>query len=386
MSPQYFALHVELHLLGLILLALILVRIGRDYDGQATTVWYVRVIVAAMLLLLIDLVRLFIENWNTPTLVVLNNLFAVASYFMMGFICDLWMRYVACTLRVTESKCRRVLLALPLMALTVLIVLSPWTHWVFEVTADNVLVLGPLFFVQELVCFGYVLGTGVYALRYASREKNRARRANAWVLASFAILPVTGALIVMRFTWLPAIWPLTAISLVMVYLNLQSDQISTDALTGLNNRRQFDRHLAACLESRGEEPVHLLLMDVDAFKRINDTFGHAVGDTALEETANVLRQVCSSRDVFLARYGGDEFAVISALGGDAPERIKGEVQAAFVRFNASSGRPYRLSLSIGVGGGAPADMTPCSLIELADAALYEEKKRRKRAAEEVPAR
>ena len=95
-------------------------------------------------------------------------------------------------------------------------------------------------------------------------------------------------------------------------LNRQlSEMATTDALTGLNNRRMFDHslQLELAIVERRETPLSLLVLDVDHFKRINDTHGHEVGDTVLVAIARVLGGCARVIDI-VARVGGEEFAVI----------------------------------------------------------------------------
>jgi diguanylate cyclase (GGDEF)-like protein len=110
-------------------------------------------------------------------------------------------------------------------------------------------------------------------------------------------------------------------------------QVDRDPLTGLLNHRAFYERLEQELARAGRtgDPVAVLVLDLDDFKRINDTRGHLAGDDALRALAGVLLAACRSQDV-AARLGGDEFAMIlPGAGGDAPataERLLAEVDAA----------------------------------------------------------
>ncbi|MFB2602464.1 GGDEF domain-containing protein, partial [Rhizobium phaseoli] len=94
---------------------------------------------------------------------------------------------------------------------------------------------------------------------------------------------------------------------------------NTDSLTRLSNRRAFDDRLAAVFNNPGMRPVTaLLLADIDNFKKINDTYGHPVGDKILATVASVIRSNVR-RDVFVARAGGEEFALI--IEGNTAEEV-----------------------------------------------------------------
>lgn len=104
-------------------------------------------------------------------------------------------------------------------------------------------------------------------------------------------------------------------------------QAKSDSLTGLANRRAVDEHLGKMLESKkGEEQFGLLLMDIDHFKRFNDTYGHLTGDAVLSCFARLIQQSVKE-SAFPARYGGEEFVVV--LRGDSEQELV--EQAAYVR-------------------------------------------------------
>ncbi|MCU0888829.1 MAG: PleD family two-component system response regulator [Rubritepida sp.] len=144
----------------------------------------------------------------------------------------------------------------------------------------------------------------------------------------------------------------------------------TDQLTGLRNRRYVRRHLDSLLRT---EEAAVLLVDIDRFKTINDTHGHNVGDAALRDVAERLREQLRAADV-VARYGGEEFLAV-LTGAQAPEAV---LVAERLR-EAVAGEPLRagdlvlpLTVSIGVAV-APAGTHAERLIGAADAALYRAK-------------
>jgi diguanylate cyclase (GGDEF)-like protein len=150
-----------------------------------------------------------------------------------------------------------------------------------------------------------------------------------------------------------------------------------DGLTGLYNRRFFVAALpgvrAGC-ERRGT-PLSLLMLDLDRFKRVNDTYGHAVGDQTLRAVARALERGVRGSDV-LVRFGGEEFAVAcpdtgAELAVEIGERIRGEVAALSAE---ELGHPGRQTISAGVATLAAGDATSVeALIAAADTALYQAK-------------
>jgi diguanylate cyclase (GGDEF)-like protein len=148
---------------------------------------------------------------------------------------------------------------------------------------------------------------------------------------------------------------------------------ATDDLTGLPNRRAFDRHLAESLDSSvasGRE-VSLALVDLDGFKALNDTIGHLAGDEALRRLGVLVPASVRAGD-WPARFGGDEFAVILAdTSGDTAAAIAERLRAAVERSFREG--PAPITVSVGVATGA-LGTTSDALLSGADAALYRAKR------------
>lgn len=149
----------------------------------------------------------------------------------------------------------------------------------------------------------------------------------------------------------------------------------TDGLTGVGNRRDFDEKLRQSLQDQPmlSEPLALLLIDVDHFKRFNDTFGHLIGDECLKLVAAAIRST-QRIDDFTARYGGEEFALIlpATTRVDAltvAERVRQAVEK--MDRSALPNSAKGLTVSIGVGiAEANVSTQPRQLVEAADNALY----------------
>lgn len=152
---------------------------------------------------------------------------------------------------------------------------------------------------------------------------------------------------------------------------------AVDPLTHLNNRRGFlpiaEHQLRVA--QRTHEPTALVFLDVDGLKHVNDTLGHASGDTLIAEAAMVLRTTFRASDL-PARMGGDEFCVL--LRGDSAlsaERAVERLQEAADVINAEEGRAFDLSLSVGIARFDPNDPVSLDhLIEEADGLMYAHKR------------
>ena len=157
------------------------------------------------------------------------------------------------------------------------------------------------------------------------------------------------------------------------------DLALVDDLTGLYNRRGFltlaTRDLR--LARRGDETLIVTFADLDDLKRLNDTAGHAVGDRALQDTAVILRRTFRDSDL-IARIGGDEYAVLVRHAGPESAAILADRLKRHLReFNRRAARPYQLSISLGFARHKASTLSSvASLLERADRALYEDKRRK----------
>lgn len=151
-----------------------------------------------------------------------------------------------------------------------------------------------------------------------------------------------------------------------------------DPLTGLANRAGFgDRVRELENDADASKQTHSLVMaDIDKFKSINDTFGHNVGDQAIEATAALLRKTFHHHD-FISRYGGDEFAVVLEYKHDDDLlSIRHRLRERCDSFNAEGAAPFSLSISVGIGVYSPEGLSsPAALLKAADEEMYRDKKR-----------
>lgn len=260
-----------------------------------------------------------------------------------------------------------------------LILITPWTHSIFFISRAGYYRSGQLEALPNMVGILFLIGSVAVVASAYSHEVSKEGRREVTYMLGFGVGALCG-ITIQHFAkgwWTTG--PCFALSILFIYINTQNHQITTDGLTGLNNRREFDAQLAKKIELYPEHEWGLLMIDVDDFKRINDQMGHAVGDEALWETADILRHVFGRDRALLARYGGDEFVIIGDWFdekevGAAIEKIQTEVE----KFNANRKKSYELSLSVGYAFWHEAGRRAENLIKEADKRMYAEKVRKKK--------
>lgn len=151
-----------------------------------------------------------------------------------------------------------------------------------------------------------------------------------------------------------------------------------DALTGLANRRAFDERVAVCLaeSSAAQAQACLIVTDVDHFKRINDSYGHAFGDRVLKAVSQVLRSIAPPQ-ALVARIGGEEFALLlPGMDVEAASEIAERARATIAASRVLRGNELtteRVTVSLGVARSCPGD-SPQTLLARADKAMYDSKR------------
>jgi diguanylate cyclase (GGDEF)-like protein len=156
---------------------------------------------------------------------------------------------------------------------------------------------------------------------------------------------------------------------------------SLDGLSGLANRRGFDRELEREWKDASErrEPLALMMVDIDHFKLFNDRYGHVAGDTCLRAVGETLSLVTLENAVLVARYGGEEFALLlPGLDIEQATALAEEARKAIedLAINHSESPLGHVSISIGVDSIVPEKLqTAADLVEAADCALYDAKRR-----------
>ena len=222
--------------------------------------------------------------------------------------------------------------------------LSIFSGTMFYIDADNVYHRGSLFLLMAIICYALL----VYTMIKAIARHRQMKRKNFIPILIFAIPPFLAGILQTLFFGLSLIWVAMTVSILIVFLNIQYEQLHTDYLTGVFNRRQ----LASLLKQKAQlnqDKINIagIMLDLDSFKLINDQYGHDAGDKALISTADILKKTFRKTDVII-RYGGDEFIVLMETNDETVlEKSVERLIQNLARFNAEKHLPFEISLSIG---------------------------------------
>jgi len=298
-------------------------------------------------------------------------------YFIMQIlVACTWLRYsyYRIFLKSINKKKELIFVFAPMMVMALCTVISPATKWVFYIDNLNYYhrgVLSPEFSVVLLI---YLMSASVMALRQYGKEKMTDRKKELLMISFFPVIPFFGGCAQTVFYGCSILWPSTTAALLLIYINNENRAISQDPLTGMNNRRSLERFFKSYIDAGNRGKVGAIVMDINCFKKINDSFGHDAGDEALVKVAGAIRNVFNKTEAFLCRYGGDEFIAVCPGISDAAIReyivkIKTEIEKD--TFDSKS---YDFSVSVGYAFYTVVSLEDArTLIKEADRAMYVEK-------------
>lgn len=266
--------------------------------------------------------------------------------------CYFWYRFVTYRLspNVLDNRRTSRLSALPLAVAVTLNLASIFTKWVFYIDAGGHYTYGPLFPVQATVCYFYLVIPTARSVWRLLRARSWSQRKEYLLYASYMIPPLVVGLIEDYVRTIPILYLSMFMVIHMLFLSIQDRQIYNDALTGLNNRRKLDVYLeTSLLDASEKHPVLVVMMDVNRFKQINDTYGHIEGDRALRCAGTALQRTAARYGAFAARYGGDEFCLVYVGDEYTGEEITSRLHAALTQAQSEElpDKPYTLSMSMG---------------------------------------
>ena len=306
---------------------------------------YKMMLLLTMLLLFIDILSRFDGNPESyyP---LLNHTGNFLIFLLNPTLASLWFLYAHYQIFGKANRTKK--LILPLIILNVIhgimVILTQFYGWFYYIDRDNFYHRGPFYLISAFFTIILIFSASIMIFVFRKRIEKRYYTS----LVFFALPPFLSIILQIVFYGVSLMLNSVVLSLLIVFLNIQNQSMSTDFLTGLYNRKRFENYLKEKIESASSDRTFATVMlDMNNFKAINDTFGHDIGDKALEVSGQLLKS-CIGRNDFLARYGGDEFCLILDVS-DFKElkAVINRINMRFEEFNAQGANPYKLSFSMG---------------------------------------
>jgi diguanylate cyclase (GGDEF)-like protein len=251
---------------------------------------------------------------------------------------------------------QKLLMGIPLVVNAGLAIASAFTPVIFTVTQFsngqfiNEYARTDWLALTFIVTFAYSFGAWLVVLLH----KPRFSTTTIFIFSSLFLVPMIGTLIQGAVpipengAGISIGCASAAIAILIIFLFIVMRNTQTDSLTGLNNRKQFEECLRSVLKKRRQKNYLIgMMLDINKFKAINDTFGHREGDEALTYAARILKTAVGNSG-FLARYAGDEFVVLIETDDQTEgQKIYGRVREQENALNQAIRKPYDLHFAVG---------------------------------------
>ena len=380
MHGDYFFFYTEGNVVSIVILLILLIDDRLHNARQERQIRFNWTILAHIGYFISDICWAAVLSGNLPRTRLLVALFNFTNLVMMHLLAYEWFLYMAASenLDFRKSRRRRIQCRMPMilsvLAMVVAYVIAP-EFWISKTGELNSLYYMMLILMPVL----YMIAAFVISLRNARKTRSREDKKLYLLIGIYPLAIVVSGLIQTIFLDAPLFCFGCTIMMIFFYIQHLQTLVSVDSLTRLNNRGQINRYMDQIVYKDSVRNTAMMI-DIDRFKEINDTFGHGEGDRALTLMAQALRQSVEGIDapVFIGRYGGDEFTVFvqHAEGDGLPEEIISRIRALLEEKQQQHRLPYDLKISAGYDDLQDKNDSMDACVIRADEKLYEDKKSR----------
>jgi diguanylate cyclase (GGDEF)-like protein len=373
----YVSFYIEAHIACILLIGLIGIKIAKDVNKQFSQMILGNIVVVLIAYYCAEIFWALVDVGylgESKSFLYLSNLF---TYLLLSVCAYLW--YILSEAiqndKSVENDITRLILSIPVWISGILCVSAYRTGLVYYIDENGKLVGGKLYLILVIVPFSYMIAASVKAFYRAFNKDKYADRNIYFMIGMFPLTPIVMGALQAKYWRIPMVCYGTVVAVYYVYITMLDNLISLDPLTQINNRHQMFKYLAQ--KMRNEDPgmsLFVLMVDIDDFRNINETYGRLEGDRALVRVANSIKSACQGprNRFFVSRYGGDEFVVIAQMAYKAEavwlsDQIKNNIK----RMTQDLGLSYNITVSVGIAQydyAAPISLK--AFISRADLDLY----------------
>lgn len=268
-------------------------------------------------------------------------------------------------------KNKIIYLAAPFIVEIILVIINlAGTGVLFSVSQDNVYERGFLVSYSYIILFFYY----ICSICMVDRSRRSGLYVHQYPTLLFIIPCVVGTVAQGVFYGVSVGWTSVAMAMLFVYIQLQSLDLLTDPLSGLYNRKHLEATFMSIAKNSRIRKIYGIMLDVNGFKQINDTYGHNEGDNAIRHIGRILSNSVSDSGIVI-RFAGDEFIVLmNTESEDEVRAVIDRIELNVGAFNMSGRVPYNISFAIGYEG-VDSSQTMEDFISCLDEQMYHAKKK-----------
>lgn len=378
MGVDYVIFYAEANIVCIVILSLLLINDRIFSTRQENQIWFSRTIIFHILYFISDIGWAAVLGGVLPRTRFLVALFNLTNFVILAAMAYNWFMYMAASENMPFRKDRRkrILLLLPtiisLLILLIVYFVNP-RFWIGE-NGELSDLYYPLMIAAPVL---YLLISFFLSIRNARKVESSDNKRLYLLIGIYPLgIIVIGLIQLLGLNAPTFCFGITIMQLCFYILHMQT-LVSVDALTRLNNRGQINRYMEQ-LRYKEESHIFAMMIDVDNFKTINDTYGHAEGDRALMLVSDALKKTCGwiQSPVFLGRYGGDEFTIIiqDPAEDKQPKEIERVIHSNMAEARKEQNLPYKLEVSVGYAELIDESDTMHDCLNRADKKLYMAKK------------
>lgn len=338
-------LYLEINIIGLLIIGIMYMNIRQKRDIKRKDIFlFTNLLFFTGAMLILDSMMWGMDGTDNALLKGILYVATSIYFILQPFICMLWSFYVDYSINKDYERIKKMfpLAGIPVIVNCILVIINIFGEVYFYFDLDGVYHRGDYFILVTLFTFIYPICTLSYVI--VNRAKIYKRFYGAFLV--YTIPPFVGAIIQVLIYGMSLIWIAMTISVLIMFIGYQNELMYMDHLTGVFNRRQLDFYISEQIKKKNKKLAGVMI-DLNSFKSINDIYGHGVGDEALINVSNILKNTFGINS-FLSRYGGDEFIVLIEADNDEELKIKiDELNERVDVFNNSGLFEYKISFGIG---------------------------------------
>lgn len=371
--PIYY---LEINIICIIILLTIFDKFKDESLNNSSDKYYEKTLLATISFSLFALISGIFNgtsyNFSQIILIISHSLY-LFSESIIGYF---YTNYILKRINLQEKREYKFILYIPLILSIFFLIINLTKKILFTISIDNLYSPSKYLYLYNLINAIYVLIIITYLISYYFYNKNSKNEIKSLIL--FTLLPVVSAGI-QNYNYGIILGQVGfTLSELLIYFNNQKKEANYDDLTGVYNRRAFNKRANKIYYSN--KSMFLMLMDADDFKIINDKYGHLEGDKALIQIAYILNRAINNthKNYSLARYGGDEFIIVGNIQNkDEVAQLINQIEEEEKKYNKETNNKYNIKLSIGYALQNDNHTSVEDLIKEADALMYAKKRKRK---------